>query len=202
MNANESAMIEQAVVAAEERTRSEIMICVLRASSEDRGIAGIVAMVVAGLVLALLPGLQPEGDIWLQSGLAAAMGLAVFLVMDRLDLGLKLLPGSVTARYSRRAARTVFLDRELDSTPERNAVLLFISRAERYVEILADRGLAADVPQERWAEIIAAFRETARGKGVAQAAVEAIARIGAVCAEKFPAEAGNPDLRPNRPVTE
>ncbi len=202
LNANDSALIEQAIVTAEKGTRSEIMICVLRASSVDRGIAGIVAMMAAGLVLALLPGFQPEADIWLQSGLSAAIGLAVFLLVDRFDLGLKLLPGSLTARHSRRAARTVFLDHDLDSTPERNAVLLFVSHAERYVEILADRGLAAEVPQERWAKVIAAFRETARRKGVAHAAADAVVHIGAICAEKFPAVADNPDLRPNRPITE
>jgi len=106
------------------------------------------------------------------------------------------------AEDARRAARTVFLDRGLDTTPQRNAVLLFISRAERYVEILPDRGLAAAVPAQRWANIVTSFQEMARRKGMAEAAADAIDRIGAVCAGPFPAGADNPDLIPNKPLTD
>jgi putative membrane protein len=202
LNAAESDVIEQAVAAAETQTRSEIMVCMLPASSEDRGIAGIIAMLSAGLVLLFLPGIWPEMDIWIQSALATVVGVAIFLAVDYFDLGLKLLPHGLTARHARRAARAHFLDCGLDATPERNAVLLFVSRAERYVEILPDRGLAAQVPQQRWVNIIARFQETARGRGMVEAIAEAVAAIGAVCAGPFPAGIDNPDLVSNRPVSE
>ena len=202
LNAHESTLVEQAIAAAEARTRAEIVVCMLRASSEDRGIAGIAAMIAAGLVLLVVPAFWPGTGIWVQSGLATAVGAVVFVTMDRFDLGLKLMPGRLTAQHARRAARALFLDRGLDATPERNAVLLFVSRAERYVEILPDRGLLSRVGQERWAEIVATFRDVARGRGMAEAAAEAVGRIGAVCAEAFPPGSDNPDLLPNRPVIE
>jgi putative membrane protein len=94
----------------------------------------------------------------------------------------------------------VFLDQGLDAIAERNAVLLFVARAERYVEILPDRAVAAAIEPARWAEIIEAFRQQARGADIGDAVAGAVAKIGAVCAGPFPTGTANPDSLPNRPI--
>lgn len=198
----EAGSIERAIRNAEAKTSTEIVVWILRSSGEDRGIAAIAGALMLLLVLGVTEIIQPAINLFLSLGIAFALAVIVFVACDRLNLGLRILPARLVARDARRAARAVFLDRELDATPERNAVLLFISRAERYVEILPDRGLAAAVPAQRWANIVTSFQKVARQKGVAEAAADAVGRIGAVCAGPFPADAANPDLISNKPVAE
>jgi putative membrane protein len=194
--------IEQAIQSTEVRTSSEIAVCMLRASGDDRGIAALAGVLVLAVAGGLGGFLWPEISIYGLFAVALAVGIVVFLLVDCFDLGLKLLPAHSVAQDARRSARAVFLDRGLDTTPQRNAVLLFISRAERYVEILPDRGLAAAVPPQRWANIVTSFQEVARQKGMAEAAADAVIRIGAVCAGPFPVDAANPDLISNRPIAD
>ncbi|HWA49628.1 MAG TPA: TPM domain-containing protein, partial [Dongiaceae bacterium] len=197
----QSGVLEDAIRQAEKTTSVEFVVCIKRASGNDRGIAAGVGAAVALVALSAL-------DAWYSESLMVTLpitllaAIAVFLICDQLDLGLKLLSARLVAKDARRAARAVFLDHGLDATSQRNAVLLFISRAERYVEVLPDRALAAAVPAERWTGIVASFREAARQKGMIQAACDAVAEIGAVCAGPFPAVAGNPDLISNKPLTE
>ncbi|MET0580379.1 MAG: TPM domain-containing protein [Pseudoxanthomonas sp.] len=198
----EAQLIEQAIQAVERKTSCEIVVCMRDSSGEDRGTAAMAAVLALLLVLAVASAFWPDIDLLVPVGVGLALAIGAYFIWDYLDLGLKLLPARLVAEDARRAARTVFLDRGLDTTPQRNAVLLFISRAERYVEILPDRGLAAAVPAQRWANIVTSFQEMARRKGMAEAAADAIDRIGAVCAGPFPAGADNPDLIPNKPLTD
>lgn len=200
LNDTESNRIKDAVRAAEQGTSSEIVVHIARASGEDRGIAAVIGVLAMIVVFAAFEFLAPDAIDLLRLGGALAAGVLAFLVADHLDLGLKLLPARLVARDARRAARAVFLDRRLDATLQRNAVLLFISRAERYVEILPDRGLAAAVPEQRWTNIVTSFREVARQKGMAEAAADAVGRVGAVCAGPFPADAVNPDIISDKPL--
>jgi putative membrane protein len=201
LNQDEARRIEDAVGAAETRTSSEIVVCIRQTSGEDRGIAALIGVVILAAVAGLGAALRPDMNTYLLIALALAAGIIAFAVADWLDLGLKLLPAQLLTQEAGQAARAAFLDRGIDATPRRNAVLLFISRAERYVEILPDRGVAAAVPPQHWADIVASFRETAQQKGLVEAVCDAISRIGTVCAGPFPAGSDNPDLKPNAPVT-
>jgi putative membrane protein len=202
LSTNEADRIERAIRGAETATNAEIVVCIRKSSGEDRGIAAMAGALVLLLVVGLFETIHPEIHLFISVAVAFVLALAAFLACDGLDLGLKLLPARLVARDARRAARETFLDRGLDATPQRNAVLLFISRAERYVEILPDRGLVATVPQQRWADIVASFKEGVRQKGMVDAAADAIAQIGTACAGPFPADANNPDLLANKPLTE
>jgi putative membrane protein len=202
LSTDEADRIERAIRGAERETSAEIVICIRKSSGEDRGIAAMAGALILLLVIGFFETVRPEIHLLISVAVALTLAVATFLLCDRLDLGLKLLPARLVAQDARRTARAMFLDRGLDTTPQRNAVLLFVSRAERYIEILPDRGLAAKVPPEHWADIIASFRETARQKGMVEAAAAAVAKIGAVCAGPFPATAENTDHISNRPITE
>jgi uncharacterized membrane protein len=162
LNKEQAAKIEQAVRRAEAETGSEIAVCVLRAAGDDRGLAAIAGALVfaaiEGLGTSIWWNISPL--VWL--GIAFVAAIVVFLVCDRFDLGLRLLPAQLLVKDARRAARAVFLDHGLDAIAERNAVLLFVARAERYVEILPDRAAAAAIDPARWAEIVEAFGRQVR----------------------------------------
>ena len=190
--------IEQAVKAAEAATSAEISVCILPASGEDRGIAaiaGALAFVVVQSIGSML---------WLDPLIVAGVGVVaailVFWLCDRFDLGLRCLPARLLVKDARRAARTIFLDHGLDNAPERNAVLLFVSRAERYVEILPDRAAAAAIEPAHWSVIVDEFRQRMRKADLGEAAAGAVAAIGKLCALHFPASGANPDRVSNQPI--
>ena len=77
-------------------------------------------------------------------------------------------------------------------TQDNSGVLLYLQLAERCVEIVADRGIAARVPPERWEALCIRFADEV-DRGSAQAAVLAcIAGIHELLAEHFPAGDDNP----------
>ena len=198
LTSEQAGKIELAVSEAEAGTSSEIAVCVLRAAGDDRGLAAIAGAIAFAAVDALGTSLfwNIPPLVWL--GIALVAAIIVFLVFDRFDLGLRLLPTRLLVKDARRAARAVFLDQGLDAIAERNAVLLFVARAERYVEILPDRAAAAAIDPARWVEIVEAFRQQARSADIGDAVAGAVAKIGTLCAAPFPAGADNPDSAPNR----
>jgi putative membrane protein len=192
--------IESAVAEGESRTTSEIVVCILPSSGEDRGIAAIVGALAFVLVVIGGPSLRWGVDPLIWVGLALVAAILAFWLVDRFDLGLRCLPARLLANDARRTARAVFLDHALDDSAGRNAVLLFVSRAERYVEILPDRAAFVAIPPAEWAIIVDEFRRRMRKADVGEAIAEAAIRIGAVCAIHFPASGANPDRVPNRPI--
>jgi len=192
--------IEAAVRAAEASTSTEIAVSVMPASSDDRGLAAIAGAVVFGLVSGIGPMIWWSIDRLAWAGIAIIAAVIVFWLCDRYDLGLRCLPARWLVVDARRAARATFLDHGLDDTPGRNAVLLFISRAERYVEILPDRAAAAAIAPAHWAGIVERFRAEARKMDLGETIARAIADIGKTCAAHFPAGPGDPDTVSNRPI--
>jgi putative membrane protein len=80
----------------------------------------------------------------------------------------------------------MFLEQELHHTAGDVGVLIFVSEAERYVEIITDRGIAAHVADERWEEIVAAFVVDVSAGRVVDGFLRAIADCGKVLAEAVP----------------
>ena len=77
-------------------------------------------------------------------------------------------------------------------TQDNSGVLLYLQLAERRVEIVADRGIAARVPPDQWEALCTRFADAVH-HGTAEAAVLAcIADIHGLLAEHFPADEDNP----------
>ena len=192
--------VEAAVRAAEAGTSTEIAVSVMPASSDDRGLAAIAGAVAFGLVSGIGPAIWWNIDRLAWTGIAVIAAVIVFWLCDRYDLGLRCLPARWLVMDARRAARATFLDHGLDDTPGRNAVLLFISRAERYVEILPDRAAAAAIAPAQWTGVVDRFRAEARKMDLGEAIARAVADIGKTCAAHFPAGPGDPDTVSSRPI--
>jgi putative membrane protein len=201
MLSNEQAdKIEAAVKAAEAGTSAEIAVAIVPSSTDDRGVAAVAGALVFILAAGAGPMIWWSFDRLTWTGIAAAAAILVYWLCDRFDLGLRCLPARLLVKDARRAARAAFLDHGLDDTPERNAVLLFVSRAERYVEILPDRAAAAAIAPAQWTGIVDAFRRQMHQTDLGEAVANAVAAIGVLCAVHFPASGDNPDRVLNRPI--
>ena len=77
-------------------------------------------------------------------------------------------------------------------------MLIFVSVAEHYVEIIADQGIDALVPPGTWDRAVAEFVEQVRAGRIGEGFLAAIAAVGERLAEHFPRAAGDIDELPNR----
>lgn len=117
---------------------------------------------------------------------------------------------AVEARYSlwavlsglqpRQRAQQVFSQLRVWDTQDNSGVLIYLQLAERRVELVADRGIAARVNTDEWQLLCDQFANDVR-QGPADAAVIAcIAKINALLTTHFPASTGNPQELSNEPV--
>lgn len=118
-----------------------------------------------------------------------------FVVETRLELA-QLLAG-LTPRQ--RALDLFGLLRVWD-TQHNNGVLLYVGLADRVVEIVADRGLNARIPQARWDEVCRSMEREYRAGHFAAGSLAGIEQIGALLEQHFPA--GGPAHRelPDEPL--
>jgi len=200
LSKEQSQRIEAAVLAAEAGTSSEIAVCILPSSGDDRGIAAIAGALVFAAIEVGGPIFWWGHDLLFWTAIAILAAILVFWLCDWLDLGLRCLPARLLIKDARRAARAAFLDHRLDASSERNAILLFVSRAERYVEILPDRAAAAAIEPAQWSGVVEEFRRSMKAADVGEAVANAVMKIGKLCAGHFPASSANPDRVPNQPI--
>jgi putative membrane protein len=93
-----------------------------------------------------------------------------------------------------------FLAQGIHLTDKRTGVLIFASIAERYAEIIADRGINAKVSPDVWAGAIAEMISAIKQGRAADGFIAAIARCGEVLARHFPPGELNPNELPDRVV--
>ena len=128
--------------------------------------------------------------------LAAFLGLA--LLFRWTPLKMRLIPKAVKHRRAGRLAWEQFFAQNLHLTRQRTGVLLFVSVAEHYVEILADKGINDKVKQDAWDDIVADFIKRVKAKQIAEGFLSAINACGKLLAENFPRPEGDIDELPNR----
>lgn len=194
------ARIAAAVKAAERRTSAEFVTVIAPASHTYV----LVPVLYATAFALLLP-----GALWLAGVLyefvwlyAAQLGAfaAALVVLRWQPLALRLVPDRVQRRYAGHRAREQFLARGLHRTAARNGVLLFVSVAEHYVEIIADSATAEAVSDEEWAEIVAAFTARVKAGRAAEGFEAAIAAIADRLAARFPRDPADRNELPDRLV--
>ena len=100
----------------------------------------------------------------------------------------------------RQRAIEVFSFLRVWDTEHNSGVLVYLLVADRDIEIIADRGIAARVDPAAWGTVArsmeAAFRQGAFAEGV----LEGIRQISTLLAAHFPPGKRNPDELPDRPV--
>ena len=194
------AQIADAIRAAEARTSGEIF-CVLAQRSSNYTLVPV-AWAAALALLVPLPLIYltswPASVIYmlqLVCFVAAALGLA------RPALRFRLVPKRARHERAHSTAMRQFWAQRLNKTQERTGVLIFVSLAEHYAEIIADAGINEKVTPDVWENAVAALTagESSRAAS-SEGFVAAIAQCGAVLAEHFPLAPGsvNPNELPDK----
>jgi uncharacterized membrane protein YgcG len=87
-------------------------------------------------------------------------------------------------------------------TEHNNGVLIYLLLAEHRIEVVADRGLARQVPQAHWDSLVAGMREDFRAGRFEAGLQRAVAEVDALLAQHFPLAEGqaNPNELPDAPL--
>ena len=101
---------------------------------------------------------------------------------------------------SRRRAREVFALQGIWNTEENNGVLIYLLLADRKVEIVADRGVSARVPQSDWDALCAAMQQEFAAGRFEQGAVRGVQAASALLEKHFPADGTARNELPDRPI--
>jgi putative membrane protein len=196
ISAEDHDRIAEAIRAAELKTDGEIY-CVVAHSSDGyffpAAFTATIGLFVASLVVAY--GLEAW---WLTIRLphfvlAQLLALASAFVLLWLWPGLRIHFVPRRLRYQAAHANAVkqFLARNVHRTQARTGVLVFVSIAERYAEVVADEGINAKVGQHVWDGVVRDLTKHAGDDRLADGFIKAIGTVGAVLAEHFPVTAGD-----------
>jgi len=191
MTEQEHVRIAEAIRGAEVNTAGEIY-CVVARSSDGYFFSAAMVFTVSILVIGLAVAFLME-TWWLTMRLPVfvsaqllALAAALALVYALPGLRIRLAPRRWQYIRAHDNALKQFLARNVHLTTERTGVLIFVSLAERYAEIVADAGINAKVPQDMWDSIVAGLIDDAKHGLLADGFVTAVAAVGALLAEHFP----------------
>ena len=119
-----------------------------------------------------------------------------FAIETALDL-----PELISGVTSRQRALQVFGHLGVWDTAANNGVLIYVLRADRSVEIVADRGIATRVLQSEWAAVCRAMEDHFRAGRYAEGSEVGVRGVGRLLAKHFPNEGGDRSNElPNQPV--
>jgi len=108
-------------------------------------------------------------------------GQICFAVETALDLA-----PLVRGQAARERALEVFAQLRVWDTEHNNGVLIYLLLADRDVEIVADRGIAARVPAAQWEAICQAMESAFRAGRFEQGALDGIRAVGELLARHYP----------------
>jgi putative membrane protein len=127
--------------------------------------------------------------------------VSLFLVLSLLfripALKYRLIPKEVKRQRAARLAREQFLLQNLHHTDGRTGVLLFVSLAEHYVEVIADKGINDKVPAGTWDWVVAGFVAEVKAGRIVDGFVNALTACGEPLIHHFPIAEGDRNELPN-----
>ena len=191
--------VVEAIRAAESKTSGEIYCVITGASSGYR----LVPLAWAALVALALPLPLIHLTDWpaIVIYLLQLIAFVVLLfVLSRPALRYRIVPGRTKRDRAHAEGVRQFLARGLQNTEARTGVLIFVSVAERYAEILADAGIDRKVTPDVWERAVAALIGGIKSGRPADGFVAAIEHCTAVLAAHFLPGAINRDELPNAVV--
>jgi putative membrane protein len=196
VTAEDNRRIADAIAEAERATSGEIVAMI----APESGGYLYVPFLWAGLAALALPWplifwtWWPIQHIYL---LQLAVYGALLLVLAHRPLRLALVPRSAKHAHAHRRALAQFLAQSLYTTVGRTGVLIFVSVAEGFAEILVDAAINAKVPQSEWDAIVAELTDHIGRGEAAEGFVRAIRSVGRHLANHFPAGAASPSVLTN-----
>ena len=192
----EADRVSEAITAAERRTSGEI-VAMITAESASYFYAPVLWAAIAALVM-------PWPFIhwtWWPIQTIYLIQIATFIALGMLfywrPIRFALVPRQVKRARAHRRAVEQFLAQNMHTTSGHTGVLLFVSVAERYVEVLADAGIHRLVPQTDWQALVDTLTMDIGDGRAGDGLVKAIEAVGEKLARHFPPGSADKHELPN-----
>ncbi len=202
-SAEEKQKIETAVKAAEAKTSGEIVPMVVDASYEYPRAeligAGCLAMAV-GLLISWAFG--SESIWWFLPAFIVCFFIFQQLIRNLPGLRRKLIHPDELTEEVREKALVSFVEQGLHETRDKTGILILISLFEHRVQVLADSGINAKVPEHTWEEIVEIVTTGLKSNDASAAVCKAVERCGELLQEHFPIKDDDTNELPNLIIEE
>lgn len=183
----EQDQVAAAINAVERETDAELVTVLARQADNY----AYIPLVWAGIVALLIPGLVNYFTEWFDVHALLLVQWGVFLVLGALfripKINTKLIPRHVRYWRASNLARRHFLEQNLHHTKDSTGVLIFVSEAERYVEILVDQGISSRVDNKVWEGIVENFTHQVREGNTCRGFLDCIEACGEHLKAQVPA---------------
>jgi putative membrane protein len=180
LTSEECQRIDDAIPAIEQRTGAALDFMINRAS--DRYLiypliwAGCGALLATVLIALLWPKLDDRETVFIEISIL----IVLMLAFDWLPIRIWLVPVRVRHAHARQLAHRRFADHVANDDLHRSRILVFVSMAEHYVEIIADHATHALVAGSVWNTIVDEFVAAIKADRVAEGALAALAACGGI----------------------
>jgi putative membrane protein len=186
LDAEQQKQVAEAIAQVEQTTDAELV--TVLAKQSDR--YTYIPLLWAALLALMVPTLLLMSPLWLEASTIALIQLVVFIVAALLlripVIAIRLIPKGVRSWRASNLARRQFLENNLHHTKGETGVLIFVSEAERYVEIIADRGINAKVKPEQWQSIVENFISAIKRGDTLNGFLGCISACGALLQQHMP----------------
>jgi putative membrane protein len=161
-----------------DRTGVELVVVVRHASDHYAlypmlwaSMIAIVSLVVLGLFFPRLP-------VRIATMMQALILLLLTLAFDWMPLRMRLVPRHTRHSLAHTLAHHEFAAHAMTGDPGRKLILLFVSQAEHYFEVIADRATHQAAAEGTWEAIATEFTGAAKTGPLGNAVIEAVRRCG------------------------
>ncbi len=123
---------------------------------------------------------------------------AIFVALTQWErLRFALVPTGVKHARAHEKAVEQFLSQNMHTTKGRTGILIYVSFAERYAEVIADFAIYKKVPQAIWEALVTRLTQQIGEGNRTEGFIEAVETCGKVLAEHFPPSRDHENELPN-----
>jgi len=144
--------------------------------------------------------LSPDASLLNVTAIQAGVLIALGLATRWLPLRVWLVPKMVKHRRAALQARAQFLAQNVHLSSDHTGVLIFVSLAERYVEIIADKGINDKVDPHVWSATLNSFRDAVKAGNMVEGLLKTISDCGVALAQHCPPSPDDVNELPNLPI--
>lgn len=187
LSKKEQAKVTAAINAVEKETDAEL-VTVLTSQSDNYS---YIPLVWAGIIALLVPGILNYFVGWFGADMLMLTQWATFILLCLIfrlpQINTRLIPRHVRYWRASNLARRQFLEQNLHHTEGGTGMLVFVSEAERYVEILVDQGISSRIDNKVWEGIVEGFTRQVKQGETLQGFLDCIEACGTHLKTKIPA---------------
>lgn len=189
--------IEKAITRVEEKSSCELITVITQKSGNYSSIALLITSISTLILPAFILLYKPFVDTLLVYQIQIVFFVIVFLLLNIEKILVWILPKSILHKKAKLKAYETFNILGLQKTTNHQAVMIYVSVHERYVQILTDSAVSSKIDNGVWQTTIDRFTIKVKNREFEKGFTEAIEEIGEILIEKFPIQENDKNELPN-----